>query len=99
MGESNQISNAITQYKLIRLSTNSSMTKIQSKDTSNDFSLFNNDIDNLDVQISVSGTNMIRMTIRDTNAQRYEVPVPIQWNPSMSSSSKIKFQLTKTLNN
>ncbi|CAF0953791.1 unnamed protein product [Adineta steineri] len=98
MGESNQISNAITQYKLIRLSTNSSMTKIQSKDTSNDFSLFNNDIDNLDVQISVSGTNMIRMTIRDTNAQRYEVPVPIQWNPSMSSSSKIKFQLTKTLN-
>ncbi|CAF0869288.1 unnamed protein product [Adineta steineri] len=86
----NQISNAVTQYKLARLSTPSSK-----------FSMFNHDIENLKVQVSVSGPEMIRMTIRDDNAERYEVPVPIQWSPSVPPTSappKIQFQMTKTVN-
>jgi hypothetical protein len=88
-GTPNQLSNAITQYTLARLI-----------DPTNNFSLFNHDISNLDVQVSISGTDMIRMTIRDANAQRYEVPVPIQWTPSAPSSylPKIKFQMTNTSN-
>lgn len=83
-GAPTQVSDALTQYKLTRTSTNSGV------------SLFNHDIRNLDVQVSVSGTDMIRMTLRDANAERYEVPVPIQWRPSAPSSvpSKMKFQLT-----
>jgi hypothetical protein len=89
VGEPNQLSNAITQYTLTR--------RI---DSTNRFSLFNDDIVNLNVQVSVSGPEMIRMTIRDANAQRYEVPVPIQWTPSTPSPypSKIKFQMTTNAN-
>jgi hypothetical protein len=63
--------------------------------------MFNHDIQNLKVQVSISGPEMIRMTIRDNNAERYEVPVPIQWSssvPSTSAPAKIKFQMTKTPN-
>jgi hypothetical protein len=89
------ISNTTLQSKLTRLST-----KLSHIRSINQFSIFNHDINDLDVQISISGPDMIRMTIRDANAPRYEVPVPIQWNPSTSSSfpARIKFQLTKTTN-
>lgn len=79
----------MTNYKLSRLSQ------------TNQFSLFGKDINNLDVQVSVSGTDMIRMTIRDSNVKRYEVPVPIRWDPIAPSTSiepKIKFVMTKTSN-
>jgi hypothetical protein len=104
IGEINQLSNAITQYTLTRLSTKPShirsMTSVESMNSANEFSIFNHDIDNLDVQVSISGPDMMRMTIRDATAQRYEVPVPIQWNPSTPSSvpARIKFEMTKTVN-
>jgi maltase-glucoamylase len=45
---------------------------------------------------------MIRLTIRDRDKQRYEVPVPIEWRSSIGPSSlktKLKFEMTKTINN
>jgi len=95
----NQLPNAITQYTLARRSTKSSPSASQIDTTRADqFSMFNRDIQNLKVQVSVSGPEMIRMTIRDNNAERYEVPVPIRWSPSTSAPAKIKFQMTKTPN-
>jgi len=44
---------------------------------------------------------MIRLTIRDAENDRYEVPVPIQWKPTSVFSSikaKIQFEMTKTSN-
>ena len=85
-----QISNAMTVYSLGRLSSQSSR-----------FSMFNHDIENLKVQVSISGPDMVRMTIRAENAERYEVPVPLQWTPSVPPTSappKIQFQMTKTTN-
>ncbi|CAF0867380.1 unnamed protein product [Adineta ricciae] len=66
-----------------------------------EFSMYGNDIDHLNVQASVSGTDMIRLTIRDADQSRYEVPVPIQWKaalPPASVRTKIKFEMTKTAN-
>jgi hypothetical protein len=66
-----------------------------------EFSMYGHDIDHLNVQISISGTDMIRLTIRDADNDRYEVPVPIQWQPTSISSStkpKIQFEMTKTSN-
>lgn len=81
------LSPAITQYKLTRLS----------KSGSNRLSLFSRDIENLDVQVSMSGTDMMRMRIRDADNERYEVPVPIRWEPSVPQSSlaQLKFEVTK----
>ena len=83
-----QLSDAVTEYDLTRLSV----------DSTNQFSIFKHDIEKLKVQVSLSGTDKIRMTIRDANAPRYEVPVPIQWQPRAPSSSaaQLQFQLTKT---
>lgn len=67
----------------------------------NEFSIYSHDIDRLNVQISNSGTDMIRLTIRDTNNDRYEVPVPIQWQSTSIPSSikpKLQFEMTKTSN-
>ncbi len=68
----------------------------------NQFSIYGHDIDHLNAQVSVSGTDMIRLTIRDAEKDRYEVPVPIQWQPSAIPSSittaKIQFEMTKTSN-
>lgn len=61
--------------------------------------MYGHDIDHLNVKISVSGTDMIRLTIRDAEKDRYEVPVPIQWLPKVSSLSdmpRIQFETTKT---
>lgn len=90
VGEPNVLSNTTTRYTLNR----------QAISTTNDVSLFNRDIDDLDVQVSISDVNMARMTIRDTSSQRYEVPVPIRWNPLVSSAmpARIQFQMTKTTN-
>ncbi|CAF1150433.1 unnamed protein product [Rotaria sordida] len=108
--ESTQLSSAITQYILTRLSTNplhirsvTSQSFVNSIPTTraNQFSMFGHDIENLKVQISVSGSQMIRMTIRDANTERYEVPVPIRWDPSApttTASAKIEFQMKKTMN-
>jgi hypothetical protein len=76
------------------------MIEAESIDSKNNFSVFNRGVHNLDVHVSVLLTNIIRVTIRDANAQRYEVPVPIQWNPSTPSSfpATIKFQMTNTSN-
>jgi hypothetical protein len=44
---------------------------------------------------------MIRLTIRDADNDRYEVPVPIQWQSTSISSSikaKIQSETTKTSN-
>ena len=85
-----QISNAMTLYSLGRLSSESSR-----------FSMFNRDIENLKVQVSVSGPDMVRLTIRNENAERYEVPVPLKWTPSVPPTSappKIQFQMKKTVN-
>ncbi|CAF3950314.1 unnamed protein product, partial [Rotaria sp. Silwood2] len=65
----------------------------------NEFSIYGHDSDHLNVQISVSGTDMIRLTIRDAEQDRYEVPVPIQWQPaaiSTSTKGKIQFEMTET---
>ncbi|CAF1211765.1 unnamed protein product, partial [Didymodactylos carnosus] len=68
--------------------------------TSDEFSLFNNDIEQLNVLLTVSGTNMVRMTITDANTdnQRYEVPVPITWSATTSQSQQqnLRFELTQT---
>jgi hypothetical protein len=76
------------------------MIEAESIDSTNDFSMLNHDAHNLDVQVSVSSANMIRMTVCDANAQRYKVPVPIQWTPSAPSSfpTRIKFQMANTSN-
>jgi hypothetical protein len=62
--------------------------------------MYGDDIDHLNLTASISGTDMIRLSIRDMNKDRYEVPVPIHWQPSVSSSSsvkpKIQFEMTKT---
>jgi hypothetical protein len=100
-----QLSEAITQYRLTRLSTQLSHIRSsffgKSGASNNEFSMFNHDIQNLDVQVSLSGTDKMRMTIRDADTKRYEVPVPIRWEPSAPSSvsAKLEFQLTKTLDN
>jgi hypothetical protein len=102
VGEPRQISNAIIGYNLTRRCNRplsaKSFLNMNPKESSNEFSMFHHDIENLDVQVSVSGTDSIRMTIRDSNAQRYEVPVPIQWEPSVPTPSlaKFEFQMTKT---
>ena len=101
----NQLSEAITQYRLTRLSAKSSRLGSslfgKLRDATDEFSLFNHDIQNLDVQVSVSGTDKVRLTIRDADTKRYEVPVPVRWEPSAPSSAltKLKFQLTKTSDN
>jgi hypothetical protein len=67
----------------------------------NQFSIYGHDIDQLQVQVSVSGTDMIRLTVRDALKDRYEVPVPIQWQTAVvpsSTTAKIQFQMTKTSN-
>ncbi|CAF4904182.1 unnamed protein product, partial [Rotaria sp. Silwood1] len=108
--EPTQLSSAITQYLLTRLSTkplqirsmtSESFTNSISTARTNQFSMFGRDIENLKVQVSVSGPQMLRMTIRDANAERYEVPVPIRWDPSPSTTAtpaKIEFQMKKTMN-
>ena len=61
--------------------------------------MYDHDIEHLTADVSVSGTDMIRLTIRDANQQRYEVPVPIRWEPSLAPSSvqtKLKFEMTTT---
>ncbi|CAF2051540.1 unnamed protein product [Rotaria magnacalcarata] len=88
-GTSQNVSSAMKYYGLSRISEN------------NQFSLFGKDINKLNVQVSVSGIDMVRLTIRDSNAKRYEVPVPIRWNPiapSSSDNAKIKFEMTKNEN-
>ncbi|CAF1394494.1 unnamed protein product [Rotaria sordida] len=87
-----------------RIDSRQSMSNVKQLVTtrSNEFSIYGNDIDHLNIQVTVSGTDMIRLTIRDANKQRYEVPVPIQWQASLPSSSvqtKLKFEMTKTDNN
>ncbi|CAF0745626.1 unnamed protein product [Didymodactylos carnosus] len=65
-----------------------------------EFSLFGNDIDNLRLEMTTSGTDMIRLKITDLDHERYEVPVPIVWRPDPTTShvarQKIKFRLTHT---
>ncbi|CAF1225575.1 unnamed protein product [Adineta ricciae] len=65
----------------------------------NEFSMYGHDIDHLNMEVSVSGTDMIRLTIRDAEKDRYEVPVPIQWQPMALPAKikpKIQFELVKT---
>ncbi|CAF5166453.1 unnamed protein product, partial [Rotaria sp. Silwood1] len=111
---SSQISDVITIYKLSRLSIKAtqirslkypelvykySLTNQITNARINEFSMFGDDIHDLNVQVSLSGSDKIRMTIRDANAKRYEVPVPIIWQPLVPltpSSLKIKFEITKT---
>ena len=105
-----QVTDSETRYSLHRLSEKPRADGIHkevfdSQDLatvrSNQFSLYGNDVDHLKVQVSVSGTDMIRLTVRNADAPRYEVPVPIQWQPSVAPSSvkaKLKFEMTKTEN-
>ena len=105
-----QITDSETRYSLNRLSTKPRADGINSDvfeghDLAtvrlNQFSIYGNDVDHLKVQVSVSGTDMIRLTVRDADKTRYEVPVPIQWQPSVAPSSvkaKMKFEMTKTEN-
>lgn len=61
--------------------------------------MYDHDIEHLTVDVSVSGTDMVRLTIRDANQQRFEVPVPIRWEPTLAPSSvqaKLKFEMTIT---
>lgn len=110
-GPPNQLSDAIKVYSLTRLSTKPihiqalssakfihkpALSNQVTKKNFNEFSMFGKDIDDLDVQISLSGSDKIRMTIRDANTKRYEVPVPIRWQPSASSLAKLNFEITKT---
>lgn len=95
------ISSAINQFNLTRVSTRTCVARSlrfrRSSNTAQQYSLFNRDVNHLNVQVSVSGTDKIRLTIRDANRDRYEVPVPIQWQPSAPSSiaAKMNFQITK----
>ncbi|CAF0830464.1 unnamed protein product [Didymodactylos carnosus] len=89
-------------YTLSRLSTDPTTSENETDiaSTSDEFSLFNNDTEQLNVSVTVSGTNMIRMKITDANMdnQRYEVPVPITWSATTSQSQqqKLRFELTQT---
>ena len=121
MSSTEQLSNTITQYKLLRLSRKpilipSPQSNLNYRIKSNqpppnleelvevepkEFSIYGHDIDRLNVQVSISGTDMIRLTIRDAEKDRYEVPVPIHWQPAPVSSStkaRIQFEMTKTSN-
>jgi hypothetical protein len=117
ISSSKQISDNIIQYNLSRLSIKpilipSSKVNINSRQSPsnftqlltskpNEFSIYSHDINHLNVQISISGTDMIRLTIRDADNDRYEVPVPIQWQSTSISSSikaKIQSETTKTSN-
>lgn len=105
-----QLNDATTRYSLSRLSIKprsnhfrpvQSISNVKQLSTTDakEFSIYGNDIDHLDVQVSSSGTDMIRLTIRDADKQRYEVPVPINWkSSSVSSSNKRKLQFTLTRN-
>lgn len=105
-----QLSPAIVQYALNRLSIKPSHARSMSSHLliessfstrANEFSMFGHDIDNLKVQVSTSGPQMLRMTIRDADAARYEVPVPIRWESSVSPTAAVpqmEFQMTKTDN-
>lgn len=80
-------------YTIIRRSANHSQTATSS------LSLFGHDIDSLNVRVSISGTDMLRLTIGDKDKERYQPPVPLRWHPTESASSitpKIKFELTQT---
>ena len=107
---SEQLNDATTRYSLSRLSIKprsdqfrparsiSNVKQLSSTD-SKEFSMYGNDIDHLDVQVSTSGTDMIRLTIRDAAKQRYEVPVPIKWQSStVPSVNKRKLQFNLTTN-
>jgi len=95
----------ISRYNLSRLSLKPILSSSSSKSNlqqivtseSNEFSIYNHDIDHLNVEVSYSGTDMLRFTIRDAEKARYEVPVPIQWHPT-SMISRLEFQLTRTRN-
>jgi hypothetical protein len=111
------ILNMITQYTLTRVSKKperrapaqlnrdyrrppSNLKEIVTTD-SNEFSIYGHDIDRLNVQVSVSVNDMIRLTIRDAEKDRYEVPVPIHWQPAAQSTktkAKIQFEMTRTSN-
>ncbi|CAF3691355.1 unnamed protein product [Adineta steineri] len=87
-------------YRIDSRYPQSNLTNIVTTD-SDEFSIYGHDIDHLNLQVSVSGTDMIRLTIRDKEKDRYEVPVPIHWHPSVLPTSitpKIQFEMTKTLN-
>ena len=99
-----KLSDAVTRYSLSRLSTKPipDPVDLHKQPSSSEFSIYGNDIDQLDVQVSVSGTDMMRLTIRDANKQRYEVPVPLQWQSTLAPSSvktKLQFELIKNAHN
>lgn len=92
IGSVQQVSETITRYTLARLSDS---------DQSKRFSMYDEDVEKLTVEASVSGTDMVRLTIRDADQPRYEVPVPVHWEPSLvptSVSAKLQFELTRTSN-
>lgn len=94
-----QLSNSIVRYNLSRLSIKPNLTRLSHiySTNANEFSMYGHDIDHLTVDVSHSGMDMMRLTIRDATKDRYEVPVPVQWQgTSPSIPSNIKFDLTKT---
>lgn len=94
---------ALTTFNLTRLPPkNCPAKKKRSKRSSNPtqkFSLSNSEIEKLTVTVSQSGSDKLRLTIRDLNAKRYEVPVPINWISAapQSVAPKLQFQLTRNM--
>jgi hypothetical protein len=64
-------------YTLNRLSTDPTTSEngTDTAATSNEFSLFNNDTEQLNVWVTVSGTNMIRMKITGKKRNSYKCNV------------------------
>ena len=67
--------------------------------SSNEFSIYGHDIDRLNVQVSLSGVDKIRLIVRDADKDRYEVPVPIRWHSApipSSGKAHLEFEMTET---
>ena len=67
--------------------------------SSEEFAIYGQDVDHLKVQVSVSGVDKIRLTVRDADKDRYEVPVPIRWQSASipsSAKAKIEFEMPET---
>lgn len=67
----------------------------------NEFSMYNHDVEHLKVDLTRSGPDMMRLTIRDADHDRYEVPVPLHWQPTplkASNPPRMECEMTKTSN-
>jgi hypothetical protein len=87
-GEAEIVSPSTTRYRLKKIAAPK-------------LSMYGADISDLQVDVDVSGTDKMRLTIRDATKPRYQVPVPIQWQSAAppNNNGRLQFQLTRTSQN